>query len=30
MSKNESQEWARLAVSIVKSLGHAVDTNELE
>jgi hypothetical protein len=30
MSKSESQEWGRLIVRIVKSLGQAVDTNELE
>ena len=30
MSKSESQEWGRLTVSLVKSLGQAVETNELE
>ena len=30
MSKSESQEWGRLIVRLVKSLGQAVDTNELE
>jgi hypothetical protein len=30
MSKSERQEWGRLIVRIVKSLGQAVDTNELE
>jgi hypothetical protein len=30
MSKSESQEWGRLTVRLVKSLGQAVDTNELE
>jgi hypothetical protein len=30
MSKGESQEWGRLTVRLVKSLGQAVDTNELE
>jgi hypothetical protein len=28
MSKSESQEWGRLTVRLVKSLGQAVDTNE--
>jgi hypothetical protein len=26
----DSQEWGRLTVKLVKSLGQAVDTNELE
>jgi hypothetical protein len=30
MSKGESQEWGRLTVRLVKSLGQAVDTHELE
>ena len=30
MSKRESQEWGRLTVRLVKSLGQAVDTHELE
>jgi hypothetical protein len=30
MSKSEMQEWGRLTVRISKSLGQAVDTNELE
>jgi hypothetical protein len=30
MSKSESQEWGRLTVRLVKSLGQAVDTNVLE
>ena len=30
MSKSESQEWGRLTVRLVKSLGQAVDTNDLE
>jgi hypothetical protein len=30
MSKGESQEWGRLTVRLVKSLGQAVDTNESE
>jgi hypothetical protein len=30
MSKSESQAWGRLTVRLVKSLGQAVDTNELE
>ena len=30
MSKSESQEWGILTVRLVKSLGQAVDTNELE
>jgi hypothetical protein len=29
-SKSESQEWGRLIVRLAKSLGQAVDTNELE
>jgi hypothetical protein len=28
MSKSEIQEWGRLTVRLVKSLGQAVDTNE--
>jgi hypothetical protein len=30
MSKSESQEWGRLTVRLVQSLGQAVATNELE
>jgi hypothetical protein len=30
MSYSESQEWGRLTVRLVKSLGQAVNTNELE
>jgi hypothetical protein len=30
MSQSESQDWGRLTVKLVKSLGQAVDTNELE
>jgi hypothetical protein len=30
MSKSGSQEWGRLAVRLVKSLGQAIDTHELE
>jgi hypothetical protein len=30
MRKSESQEWGRLTVRLIKSLGQAVDTNELE
>ena len=30
MSKSESQEWGRLAIRLVKSLGQTVGTNELE
>jgi hypothetical protein len=30
MSKSKIQEWGRLTVRLVKSLGQAVDTNELE
>ena len=30
MSQSETQEWGRLTVGLVKSLGQAVDTNELE
>jgi hypothetical protein len=30
MSKSVSQKWGRLTVRVVKSLGQAVDTNELE
>ena len=30
MRKSESQEWERLTVRLLKSLGQAVDTNELE
>jgi hypothetical protein len=30
MSESESQERGRLTVRVVKSLGQAVDTNELE
>ena len=30
MSQSESQEWGRLTVRLAKSLGQAVDTNELE
>jgi hypothetical protein len=30
MSKSQSHEWGRLTVRLVKSLGQAVDTNELE
>jgi hypothetical protein len=30
MSKSESQAWGRLTVRLVKSLGLAIDTNELE
>ena len=30
MSKSEGQELGRLTVRLVKSLGQAVDTNELE
>ena len=30
MSSSESQEWGRLTVRLVKSLGQVVDTNELE
>ena len=30
MSKSEGQEWGRLTVKLVKLLGQAVDTNELE
>jgi hypothetical protein len=30
MSKSDRHEWGRLTVRLVKSLGQAVDTNELE
>ena len=30
MSQSESQEWERLTVRLVKSLGQKVDTKELE
>ena len=30
MSQSESQEWGRLTVRLVKSLGQAVDTYDLE
>jgi hypothetical protein len=30
MSYSENQEWGRLTVRLVKSLGETVDTNELE
>jgi hypothetical protein len=30
MSQSESQEWGRLTVRLVKSLGQAVETNEVE
>jgi hypothetical protein len=30
MSKSESQEWGRLTVILVNSLGQTVDTHELE
>jgi hypothetical protein len=30
MSYSESQKWGRLRVRLVKSLGKAVDTTELE
>jgi hypothetical protein len=30
MSKSESQEWGRLTVRLVKSLGQSVDTIESE
>ena len=30
MRKSESQEWGRLTVRLVKSIGQAADTNELE
>jgi hypothetical protein len=30
MSKSESQEWRRLTVRLVTSLGQALGTNELE
>ena len=30
MSYSEIQEWGRLTVRLVKSLGQGVDTNELE
>jgi hypothetical protein len=30
MGLSESQEWGRLTVRLVKSLGQAVDTNEIE
>ena len=30
MSKSENQEWGRLTVRLVKSLGQAVETNDLE
>ena len=30
MRKSQSQEWGRLTVRLVKSLGQAVDTNEFE
>ena len=30
MSWSKSKEWGRLTVTLVKSLGQAVDTNELE
>jgi hypothetical protein len=30
MSYSESQEWGRLTVRLIKSLGQTVDTNELE
>ena len=30
MSQSESQEWGRLTVSLVKSLGLAVDTHDLQ
>ena len=29
MRKSESQEWGRLTVRLVKSLGQVVDTDEL-
>jgi hypothetical protein len=30
MNQSESQEWGRLTVRLEKSLGQAVDANELE
>ena len=30
MSQSESREWGKLTVRLVKSLGQAIDTNELE
>ena len=30
MRKSESQEWGRLTVTLVQSLGQALDTNDLE
>ena len=30
MSQSESQEWGRLTVRLVKSLGLAVDTHDLQ
>jgi hypothetical protein len=30
MSKSECQEWGRLTVRLIKSVGQTVDTNELE
>ena len=30
MRQSENQEWGRLTVGLVKSLGQTVDTNELE
>jgi hypothetical protein len=30
MSKSESQAWGRLTVRLEKSIGQAVNTNELE
>jgi hypothetical protein len=29
MSQSESREWGKLTVRLVKSLGQAIDTNEL-
>jgi hypothetical protein len=30
MNQSESQEWGRLTIRLEKSLGQAVDANELE
>jgi hypothetical protein len=30
MSKSESLEWGRLTVKLVKSLGQAIETHEVE
>ena len=30
MSQSEHQEWGRLTIRLVKSLGQVVDTNELQ